>query len=46
MAKGEPMTIDYTLKHGSHESPHDGLCAMEWGAYRRPGRGTKAWTFS
>ncbi len=25
--------IDYTLKHGSHDSPQDGLCAMEWVAY-------------
>ncbi|MGH9380850.1 MAG: hypothetical protein ACRD2Z_09595, partial [Thermoanaerobaculia bacterium] len=30
--KGNPM-IDYTLKHGSHDSPQDGLCAMEWVAY-------------
>jgi hypothetical protein len=27
------MTIDYTLKHGSHKSPQDGLCAMEWVSY-------------
>jgi hypothetical protein len=27
------MIIDYTLRHGSHESPQDGLCAMEWVAY-------------
>ena len=27
------MTIDYTLKHGSHESREAGLCAMEWTAY-------------
>ena len=25
--------IDYTLKHGSHDSPQDGLCAMEWVSY-------------
>jgi hypothetical protein len=27
------MIIDYTLRPGSHESPQDGLCAMEWVAY-------------
>src|SRR5689334_5294532 len=27
------MTIDYTLKHGSHGSPEEGLCAMEWVSY-------------
>lgn len=27
------MIIDYTLRPGSHESPQDGLCAMEWIAY-------------
>jgi hypothetical protein len=27
------MTIDYTLKNGSHDSPEAGLCAMEWVAY-------------
>jgi hypothetical protein len=27
------MIINYTLRHGSHESPQDGLCAMEWVAY-------------
>jgi hypothetical protein len=33
MVKGGPMIIDYTLRHGSHESPQHGLCAMEWVAY-------------
>jgi hypothetical protein len=33
MVKGGPMIIDYTLRPGSHESPQDGLCAMEWVAY-------------
>src|ERR1700752_2452214 len=33
LAPGGMMSTDYTLAYGTHSTPEDGRCAMEWVSY-------------
>ena len=33
LAKEELMGTDYTLSYGTHSTPDEGRCAMEWVSY-------------